>query len=289
MKSIILLLLIPFTLLSQPVPFLGTVKVYSNSSYTVPAVLFASNANAGLPLMIYAHSSSQQGTTGDSLWIAGLPLVLKNGFQPPFPIVIVAPQRSSYSIDPAWLKPIIADMYARYKIDTNRIYLTGTDAGGWGTYGGVFNIDSAFSRKIAAIIPISAATQDITKTNIKWVNVPTWAIVGSTDLSYKEQNQAMVALVNSIKPGLAKIDIRTGIGHYNWTEIYNGTWKDSSGATIWDWLKDKTIAPTAVITIPIIPAVKEVYKIFSTADKTGKILCQLITYTDGTYKEIITP
>lgn len=231
---------------------LDKVKIFPNSTYTVPAVIYRSDTAVKRPLVIFLHGMGEAGTTGTALYNQGLPLVLKNGFNPPFPIIMVAPQRSSYSPDPAWLPCIIQDMIDRFDIDTDKIYITGLSAGGWGTYGSQLNITEAFANLIAAILPLSGATQDINKTNFNWFftsKTPTWAIVGGNDISYKEQNQYMVDQINLRVPGLAKIDIRPGIAHGGWTEIYNGTWKDTNNKTIWDWLSDKTNA-TAPVNMP---------------------------------------
>lgn len=249
LKLIALLLIVGLFGYSQ-VPVLDKIKVYANSNTTVPAVIFQSNTNGGLPLVIFSHGNGEQGTTGAALWNAGLPAALKSGFKPPFACVIIAPQRSSYSVAPDWLPNIIADAIARFKIDTNRIYLTGLSAGGWATYGSQLNLTPAFAKKIAAIVPLSAATQDLIKSNFAQYNAPTWAIVGGNDISYKEQNEDMVKRINAVKPGLAKLNIRTGVGHGGWTEIYNGTWKGTDGKSIWDWMyqfKRGTTTPPIVV------------------------------------------
>lgn len=236
-------------------PVLDKIKVYANSNTTVPAVIFQSNTNGGLPLIIFSHGLGEQGTTGAALWNAGLPAALKAGFKPPFPCVIIAPQRSSYSVAPEWLPNIISDAIARFKIDTNRIYLTGLSAGGWATYGSQLNLTPAFAKKIAAIVPLSAATQDQNKANFAQYSAPTWAIVGGNDISYKEQNEDMVKRINAVKPGLAKIDIRAGVGHGGWTEIYNGNWKGSDGKTIWDWMYQFKTGTHVAIPPVIVPPV----------------------------------
>lgn len=275
-------------------PYLDKIKVYTNSNTTVPAVIFQSNTNAGLPLVIYCHGTGEAGNNGAALWNAGLPAALKAGFKPPFPCVIIAPQRSSYSVAPDWLPNILLDAIARFKIDTTRIYITGISAGGWPTYGSQLNLTPAFAKKIAAIVPLSAATQDQNKNNFAQYSTPTWAIVGGNDISYKEQNEDMVKRINAVKPNLAKIDIRAGIGHGGWTEIYNATWKGSDGKSIWDWMYQfKTGVSTTppVVTPPPTPTITQsqydsVLNILSLKNKEIASLKEQITNQNTTISNL---
>lgn len=284
----ILLLLIVSVAFSQP--YTDRVNISATGTYTFPCVLYRSTTAVKLPLIIFLHGTGQAGATDGSqvtkLYQEGLPLVLKNGFIPPFPVVIVAPQHNSYSLDPANLAGVIKDMYLRFKIDTTKIYITGLSAGGRGSYGSQFNISSAFAKKIAAIVPLSGATQDIVKTNFSWTSAPTWAIVGNNDISYRDQNIYMVDEMNKAKPGIAKIDIRSGVGHGGWTEIYNGTWKNAAGQTIWDFLKGKSTVPVPVVPAPVItiPAAFTVevnkpftYQVVATNSPTSYTAIQLPT------------
>jgi predicted peptidase len=266
------------------IPYLDKVAIFPKpSTFTFPAVIFRSTAAEGLPLVIAAHGTGEAGTGGTKLWNAGLPYVLKNGFRPPYDVVIVCPQHTSYSIYPEHLPRIIQDMYERFKIDTNKVYLTGFSAGGFPSYGSQFNVTEVFSKKIAAIVPISAATQDINKTRFAWASAPIWAIVGNNDVSYRDQNIDMVAKINAAKPGLAKITIRSGIGHSGWNEIYNATWKDN-GVSIWDFLKDKTIAPVVVVPPPVPPAPTKVT--LYTFEGCGQRITLYVNGTDSTWSQI---
>jgi hypothetical protein len=199
------------------------------------------------PLVIYGHGSGQAGKELSQLYLDGLPMVLKAGFRPPFDCIIICPQRASYGILPDWLPGIIEDAEKRFAIDTTRIYLTGTSAGGYMCYGSQLNISMSLSKKIAAICVISGATQDIKKENIEWwirSKTPCWAIVGSEDQAYVRQNIFLINSVNQRSPGLAKITIRHGIGHGNWDEIYDGSFTDN-GVNLWQWLYKFKLEPPA--------------------------------------------
>lgn len=190
------------------------------------------------PLVIYGHGSSQAGKDLSQLYVGGLPLVLKEGFRPPFECIIICPQRVSYGVLPDWLPGIIEDAEKRFTIDSTRIYLTGTSAGGFMCYGSQLNISMSLSKKIAAICVISGATQDIKKENIQWwirSKTPCWAIVGSEDQAYVRQNIFLINSLNLLSPGIASLSIRPGIGHGNWEDVYDGTFTENN-INIWQWL-----------------------------------------------------
>ncbi len=209
--------------------------------YNVNAVIYLPrnySPDKAYPLVIYAHGAGQAGSDINRMYLMGLPKVLRDGYTPPFDFIMVAPQHSSYGPDPAWLPAILEDANKRWKIDNDRIYLTGTSAGGWMTYGSQMNESTDLAQKFAAIVPISGATQDINKNNFSWFAVsktPVWAIVGEQDYSYTEQNQYMVGQINQQVPGLASITVRKDEGHGDWDPIYNGT-VTNNGKNIWQWM-----------------------------------------------------
>lgn len=248
----------------------GKVKWSNSPTSQINAVIYlpaAYDPNRAYPLVMFFHGTGEAGTDVNVMYNNGLPKVLKAGYVPPFDFIMVAPQAPSYGVNPPWLPYILADMKSRYKIDLERIYLTGLSAGGWATWGSQMNVDQNFGKNFAALVPLSAATQDVDKTKFDWwitTLTPSWAIVGGNDLSYKEQNQDMVAQINSRVPGLAKIDVRAGIGHGGWDEIYNGTFKNSSGQNIWQWMYQYTRSTTASAT-PTPSATPTVHVLMPTA------------------------
>jgi len=226
------------TLLNDKVDILpGSSTYYYNEVIYKPANF---STTQKYPLVIFLHGMGEAGTNVSTMYNTGLPKVLKNGYRPPFDFIMVAPQATSYSLDPKYLQQILDDAMARFpNIDQSRIYITGLSAGGWGNYGSQLNIDTTLAKKFAAIVIMSGATQDANKANIGWwktSKTPLWAVVGNLDLSYKEQNQDMVNKINALVPGLASITIRDGIGHGGWDDVYSGLVKTANGKNMWDWM-----------------------------------------------------
>lgn len=236
----------------------GTVKVLAsgyalNCVYALPKNF---DATKSYPLVLFFHGSGEAGTNIATMYNQGLPNVLKSGYQPPFDFIMAAPQATSYGCNPDWIQYILADVKSKYKIDTTRIYATGLSAGGWATFGSQMNEPTSLGSTFAAIAPLSAATQDLTAanyTNFKSTQTYVWDIVGATDVSYVANNQALCNNINSVVPNLAQFYTRAGIGHGNWIDIYNTTYKDPTGQSIWQFLYSHTRGVSAPPTpVPII-------------------------------------
>ena len=198
------------------------------------------NTSTKYPLVLFFHGTGEAGTDVNKLYNTGLPKVLKSGYKPSFDFIMVAPQHTSYSLDPKSIQQVIDETLLKFpNIDQNRIYLTGLSAGGYPVYGSELDIDTTLAKKIAGIVIMSGATQDADKTHFAWwktSKTPLWAVVGNSDPSYRDQNQYMVDQINAQVPGLASITIRDGVGHGGWDDVYDGTVKTTSGKTMWDWL-----------------------------------------------------
>jgi hypothetical protein len=206
-----------------------------NALFYLPA---SYSENTAYPLVVYLHGMSQAGTDVNKLYKTGLPKVLKDGYRPSFDFIMVAPQSDKYGVDPAWLPHIMTDAQSRWAIDTNRVYLTGIDAGGWAAYGSQLNISAAFAKKIAAIVAISGATQNSILQHFDWwkkSQTPLWAITGSRDKAYGSLNAALADTLNKTVPGLAASTVLSGVAHGGWDAVYKGAVL-LQGKSIWEWL-----------------------------------------------------
>lgn len=216
--------------------------------------------NKAYPLVVYLHGAAQAGTNPEKLYQTGLPKLLKEGYRPPFDFIMVAPQSERYGVNPAWLEGLLQQVQQRWAIDTNRIYLTGIDAGGWAAFGSQLNVSAPFARKIAAIVTVSAATQNAATENIGWwkkAQTPLWAIAGSRDKKYLDGNKALAAAINKAAPGRAVVTALPGVAHGGWNGVFGGTVLHE-GKTVWDWLyqfdRSKTFSNTHAATAALATA-----------------------------------
>lgn len=190
------------------------------------------------PLIVFTHGMGEAGTNVKKLYKQGLPKVLKQGYRPPFDFIMVAVQRTYFSVKPEWLAGILEDCEKRWNINKDRIYLTGISAGGWSAYGSQLNISPAFAKKFAAIVVNSGVTDNIEKENLDWwkqTKTPLWAIVGAADVRYVSKNARMVKEINKRVAGIAALTVRPGVGHGGWTNVYKGKVK-LDGKNMWEWL-----------------------------------------------------
>jgi predicted peptidase len=130
------------------------------------------------PLVIYLHGGSQKGRDLNKLKTYGLPKLISEGKE--YDFIFAAPQcpDSLYWSSENWFDSLFADLKNKYRIDTNRVYLTGFSMGGYG----VFIVGMDFPDKFAALVPISGGCNDSDTTRIgNLKDIPIWAFHGVID------------------------------------------------------------------------------------------------------------
>jgi len=166
------------------------------------------------PLLIFLHGSGER---GDSL-----PLVKKNGppsfieNRPDFPFITVSPQCPKGT----WwviedLQAMLEQLKLDYRIDTNRMYLTGLSMGGFGTWAWA----SKFPKQFAAIAPVCGGGDVQFADKLK--DIPIWAFHGEADtIVPMKRTKEMVEAINA-KGGNARCTIYPAVGHNSWEQAYN--------------------------------------------------------------------
>jgi predicted peptidase len=164
--------------------------------------------------MIFLHGSGER---GDSL-----ELVKRNG--PPsfldkrtdFQFITVSPQCPK---DSRWivedLQAMFKQIIKKYRIDPDRVYLTGLSMGGFGTWAWACSHPDQF----AAIAPVCGGGDQQFARYLK--NLPVWAFHGEADpVVPVKRTIEMVEAVNAAE-GTAKMTIYPGVGHNSWENAYN--------------------------------------------------------------------
>lgn len=130
------------------------------------------------PLVIYLHGGSQKGNDLNKLKEYGLPYLVEKGEK--FDFMIASPQcpDGKYWSTENWFDSLYISLTNNYRIDTNRIYLTGISMGGYG----VFITAMDFPDKFAAIVPLCGGCNDSDTTRIcNLKDIPVWAFHGTDD------------------------------------------------------------------------------------------------------------
>src|SRR5205823_3941888 len=113
---------------------------------------------------------------GDDLALvrrAGLPPVVER--KEDFPFIVVAPQSPGRGWNPEALDALLDEVVSHYKVDKDRIYLTGLSMGGFGTW----TLAAAHPGRFAAIAPICGGGDPKQADRLK--GLPTWVFHGAKD------------------------------------------------------------------------------------------------------------
>jgi hypothetical protein len=168
------------------------------------------------PLIIYLHGGSRRGNDLIKLYADGIPDQLYRGRE--FPFIIIAPQcpeHIRWSTD-NWFENLYKEVNDKYRIDTNRVYLTGFSLGGAGTW----YIAAKYPDKFAAIAPMSGFTShmDYIDNNIdKLIDMSIWAFHGKIDnvVPFEETERIIKKLDGKNKD--LRFSVEPEVGHWiNW-------------------------------------------------------------------------
>ncbi len=166
------------------------------------------------PLILFLHGAGERGDSLAKVKVHGPPKHIEKGEK--FPFIIVSPQCLE---DQRWstedLDALLNDVCRHYRIDEDRIYVTGLSMGGHGTWAMAIEYPDRF----AAIAPICGRGKPDRAELIK--HIPAWVFHGARDAIVPlEKSQDMVeALKNA--GGNVKFTIYPEAGHDSWTETYN--------------------------------------------------------------------
>ncbi len=215
-------------------------------------------ANSNYPVMIFLHGKSERGDGSNNPEI--LDRVLRNGppkmierdeWSPKYPMIVISPQYHGTTGnannwgagDANNLKKFIEYVIDKYRINKNRIYLTGMSHGGNGVYDYLTNVADSASY-IAAAAPVAAYGAGKGFENS--VNTPIWVFVGDGDVTNMNTSKNFVTKYNEQNPApvhQAKISIFNGVGHNVWDRTYSGQGLGTADAnfnpfdqSLYDWM-----------------------------------------------------
>lgn len=136
-----------------------------------------------------------------------------------FPFIIVSPKAPKHGWEPQRVKhfveQIVQDHSKRYRIDPQRVYLTGFSMGGFGT----FHTACAYPEMFAAIVPIAGGGEPEQAEKLK--TVPTWAFHGDKDdvVPY-ECSANMIDAIIEVGHNDVQLTTLHGVGHGIVGEVY---------------------------------------------------------------------
>ncbi len=166
------------------------------------------------PLVLFLHGSGERGNDLEKVKINGLPKLVEAGKK--FPFILVSPQApANEGWDSKDLMRLMRSLQKKYRIDEDRLYLTGLSMGGFGSWDMAIKYPGLF----AAVIPVCGGG-DSSKV---WLmrNTPTWVFHGAKDDAVPlKASQEMVDALRHHNPAV-KFTVYPDAGHDSWTAAYN--------------------------------------------------------------------
>jgi len=174
------------------------------------------------PFILFLHGGGEKGDDLNKVKRNGPPKFLENNKD--FPFIVVSPQCPR---DERWtaykLNALLEGLVEKYRIDEDRIYLTGLSMGGYGTW----DLASNYPQWFAAIVPICGGGDVRRVRAVK--DIPVWAFHGMRDNVIPiERSLELVRALEKID-GNVKFTVYPEANHNSWTKTYNNP-------ELWEWL-----------------------------------------------------
>ncbi|MCX6641789.1 MAG: alpha/beta hydrolase-fold protein [Candidatus Bathyarchaeota archaeon] len=165
------------------------------------------------PLLFFLHGAGERGDDLQLVKMHGPPKMLEAGKELPF--IVVSPQVPT---NERWLPDLVVsllkDIFQKYRVDEDRVYLTGLSMGGYGTWETAMKYPELF----AAIAPICGGGDPYTAWKIR--HTPTWIFHGAKDpvvsiRNSEVMNDALTQFRN------VQFTVYPEAEHDSWTETYS--------------------------------------------------------------------
>lgn len=207
---------------------------------------------AKYPVILFLHGMGELGDGSPAqlpkVLVNGPPKLINQGNFPssfivggqPFSFIVISPQFINWPA-PTDISSIIDYVVQHYRIDENRIYLTGLSMGGGATW--EYAGDNAtYANRLAAIIPVCGASwpEPFRAYTIAAANLPVWATHNNGDptvpVSYT--NDYIDRIINAPVPSAVppKKSIFNASGHDAWSKTYDPSWKEDGIHNVYEWL-----------------------------------------------------
>ncbi|HEV2948475.1 MAG TPA: PHB depolymerase family esterase [Gemmataceae bacterium] len=174
------------------------------------------------PLVLFLHGAGESGQDLNKVKVHGPPKLVAAGKE--FPFIVVSPQSPGRGWDAQTLNALLDDVVANYRVDKDRIYVTGLSMGGFGTW----SLAAAYPERFAALAPICGGGN--TADAKKLVHIPIWVFHGAKDnVVPPSRSESMVKALKEAGAKNLKYTLYPDANHDSWTETYNNP-------EMWDWL-----------------------------------------------------
>lgn len=184
--------------------------------------------NEAYPLLLFLHGAGERGSDLQAVRTQGLPHALLNGLELPF--IVVAPQ---CPLNDTWdhhrfaLTALLDEIGAQYRVDPDRVYLTGLSMGGFGS----FDLAQAFPERFAAIAPICGGLYHLSDPALaarRLKSVLTWVFHGALDdIVPLAASERVVEALKAVGADV-RFTVYPDLYHNSWTVTY-------ANPELYDW------------------------------------------------------
>ena len=193
--------------------FQKEVRVTLAANYLLYLPKNYNTSGSTFPLVLFLHGSGERGTDLEKVKIHGIPKLISQGKE--FPFIVVSPQcpeNMFWNTDV--LIALLDEVETNYRIDTNRIYVTGLSMGGNGTW----SIALAQPDRFAAIAPVCGWSHPVEMCKI--AHLPIWVFHGAKDNVVPIcESEFMVEKLKACGSDI-KFTVYQDANHNSWTETY---------------------------------------------------------------------
>ncbi len=167
------------------------------------------------PLMLFLHGAGERGDDLALVKRHGPPKLIDQGKS--FPFIVVSPQCAKdrfWSSQMLELTALLDEIVAKYKVDRDRISVTGLSMGGFGTW----SLAAYTPDRFAAIVPICGGGE-VLSTRVL-THLPVWAFHGAKDPAVPLERS--VQMIDALKKrhGDARLTVYPNALHDSWTATY---------------------------------------------------------------------
>lgn len=182
------------------------------------------DAKEAWPLVVFLHGAGERGDDLELVKKHGPPKLIEQGKS--FPAIIVSPQCAAgrwWTGQLLELTALIDEIVDKYKVDEDRIYLTGLSMGGFGTW----SLAAYTPDRFAALMPICGGGETLAARLLS--KTPVWVFHGAKDpIVPLKRSEDMVEVLKRAK-GNPKFTVYPDALHDSWTATYDNP-------EVWEWL-----------------------------------------------------
>lgn len=190
--------------------------------YLPPA--YAAHPDSAFPLLLFLHGGGESGGEVEKVATHGPPMQAARGDTLPFIVLSPLNPRVRGFWDEHAVKALLDSILTRYRVDPQRLYLTGLSRGGYGAW----RMAMSYPETFAALVPICGVTPGGPYAG--WLpDIPIWVFHGGDDtvVPVGESVDLVGRLLGMGRQ--VRFTVYPGVGHNSWEPAY-------ADPQLYDWL-----------------------------------------------------